>query len=335
MKIRNPKQSRLRLRISPMQRTPESDSDQQESSSPCPESPPTSKGRSFKLSKCSVASLDLAETMKRRSARHQNRLKNAAMQMAIKLIYKYRCRVESELFDKCSSDEFASLVYLCPDYHKAVKPALDIFVKDSLDLQRLNRWEYMIAHGVYNEEEELEILRLFHHQNIDPVKFAFDLKSVLNCDYPKVNTFKIWGVKDSGKSLIAMSIADPFIASYSSNHGSENEFFLSNFVNKSVILCEELYVTQATCEDFKSILGGNFIDISKKHVDKQILSRTPIILTSNYNSFGRGHLSNIDEQALQGRCIVYNFSSEFKPNCMINPSSLFHFLYLATNQDIL
>lgn len=255
--------------------------------------------------------------------------------MSTKLVFKYKCRTESELIDKCTSDEFASLVYLCSDYHKALKPALDLYIKDSLDIQRKNRWEYMLSHAVYNEEEELELLRLFHTQNIDPVQFALDLKKVLNCEMPKVNTFKIWGVKDSGKSLIAMSIVDPFITSYSSNHGSENEFFLSSYVNKSIICCEELYVTQATCEDFKSILGGNFIDVSKKHVDKQILSRTPIVLTSNFNSFGRGHLSNVDEQALQSRCIVYNFSYPFKPACIIKPASFFHFMFLATNQDVL
>nr|QTE04002.1 MAG: hypothetical protein [Motacilla densovirus] len=336
MKPKTKKQSQLRLRILPTQPMPESDSESALTSLRSVENPPMSRRRSFKLSSSCAGNLDLAETMKRRSQRHQNRVKNAATQTAINYIYKYAARSISELFDKCSAEEFAAIVYCSPsDYHRSIQPALDLFIKDSLELQRKNRWEYMLSFAAYNEEQEREILRLFTVQQIDPVYFAMCLKSVLTCELPKKNAIKIYGAANSGKSLIAQLIASCFICSYANNHGSENEFFLSNMLNKALILCEELFVTPATCEDFKSILGGANIDISKKFNEKQILSRTPVIITSNYSLFGRGHLSHVDETALQLRCFSFCFNHIFAPNCQITAPAFYHFLWLCDNQDLL
>lgn len=257
------------------------------------------------------------------------------MQTAIKLIYKYKARSISELFDKCSSDEFANLVYQCSNYHKMIMPALELFIKDSLELQRRNRWEYMLSHANYSLDEEEELLRLFTVQRINPIEFANALKTVLNCEKPKKNCIRLIGAPNSGKTLIGQLIASCFITCYANNHGSENEFFMSNFLNKALILCEELYVTQATCEDFKSILGGANIDISKKYSEKQILSRTPVLITSNFELFGRGHLNNTDENALITRCFTFRFTSAFVPRITITAPSMYHFLWLCVNQDML
>lgn len=257
------------------------------------------------------------------------------MPLAINLVYKYGARTISELYDKCTQDEFASLIYECADYTKSLTRALELFIKDSLELQRRNRWEYFLSCSDDNLDEEQEILRLFNVQGIDPVIFANDLRSVLLCEHPKINCLKIYGVPNSGKSMLAQLIVSSFITCYANNHGSENEFFLSNFLNKSIILCEELYVTVATAEDFKSILGGALIDISKKHKEKQLLQRTPVIITSNYKNFGRGHLSKIDENALTNRCREYYFRFPFKPNVTITAPSLAHFMFIACNQDMI
>lgn len=335
MKIRNAKQSQLRLAISPTPKTPESDWEEPPTLSQCPESPAMSGGRSFKLSSSCAGNLDLDVTMTMRSARHQSRIRNAGMQIAIKLIYKYRARSISELFDKCTADEFSTLIYQCANYQKVIIPALELFVKDSLEIQRRDRWSYMLSFAKFNYDEEKELLNLLIKQHINPVEFAKNLKSVFMCSQDKINCVRLYGVANSGKSLIFQLLSSCFITCYANNHGSENEFYMSNFLNKSLILCEELYVTQATCEDFKSILGGANIDIAKKYSEKQILSRTPVLITSNFELFGRGHLSPIDENALQSRCISYKFSSSFTPKVHITAPSMFHFLWLCENQDIL
>lgn len=335
MKIRNQKQSRLRLAISPTRRMHETDSESASPSLPSPVSHRTSAGMNFKLSSTCAGNLDLERTMMTRSSRHQSRTKNAVMRQAVKLIFKYKARSISELFDKCTSDEFASLVYNSPSYQKSIVPALELYIKDSLELQRRNRWDYMLSHAKYNAEEEAEILRLFRVQRIDPLDFAFKLKQVLNCEKPKINAIRLYGTSNSGKTLLAQLICSCFITCYANNHGSENEFFLSNFLNKSIVLCEELYVTQATSEDFKSILGGASIDIAKKYSEKQILSRTPVIVTSNFELFGRGHLNSVDEQALRLRCHSFRFVTSYAPKVQITAPSMFHFLWLCEHQDIL
>lgn len=272
----------------------------------------------------------------KRSLRHRQNLKNAGIQAAINLIYKYRSRSISELYDQCNSDEWAELIYCANNnFNTAIATAFELYVKDSLELQRRDRWEYLLSFADYDYDQETELLSLFASQSIDPVNFARDLKSVLQCEHNKVNTLKMYGVPNSGKSLIAQLIVQPFISCYMNNHGSENEFFLSNMLNKTLVLCEELFVTPATCEDFKSILGGAKIDIDKKFRDKQILSRTPIIITSNYYKFGRGHLNNVDERALQSRCHIYYFSFEYTPCIKIDLPAFAHFLLCASNQDIM
>lgn len=256
------------------------------------------------------------------------------MRLIIGLIYKYHARSVSELFDKCTADEFASIVY-CGKYMDNANLALELYVKDSLELQRKNRWEYFLSFQKYMPEQEFELIRLFNVQCVDIVLFFSCLKQVLNCTWPKINCFKIQGIPNSGKTLIAQLICKCFITCYANNHGSENEFFLSNFLNKAVILCEELYVTQATCEDFKQILGGCPIDIDKKFQNKQIWMRTPMIVTSNYQKFGRGHLSHMDETALQLRCFTFDFNYSFAPKLMIELPAIAHLAWLADNQDML
>lgn len=171
--------------------------------------------------------------------------------------------------------------------------------------------------------------KIFHLNGIDPAEFAMNLHAVLNKTQNKMNTLRIVGQSETGKSLIANCIVFPFITCYMNNHSSENEFYLSNMLNKAIILCEELYVTIATAEDLKSVLGGQPLDTSKKHQEKQLLCRTPVIITSNHERFGRGHLPPIDENALAIRCFTYRFNIPIKPEIQIEWQQLY--LYLSAH----
>lgn len=175
-------------------------------------------------------------------------------------------------------------------------------------------------------QQQEEFAKIFKINNIDPKFFSHCLKAILNKENNKINCMRFIGSPNSGKTLIANCIVEPFIACYNNNHGSENEFYLSNFLNKSIILCEELYITIATAEDMKSVLGGQNIDIAKKFNEKQLLSRTPVIITSNYDRFGRGHLSPIDENALSLRCYTFRFTTEIKPLCQLDSNQFYLFM---------
>lgn len=330
---------RLRLVTMPTCPMPERNWEKRPSGSRFPDSHPRSRPASFKLSSNCGPSLDLAATLSTMSQKRQTKFgskqNGKSMQTIINLVYKYRARSISELYDKCSADEFSDVLWASKDYIKETNCVLELFVKDNLELQRRNRWEYFLSFQKYCAVEEAELIKIFAYQNIDIVYFANCLKDILMCTDPKINCLKLYGCPNSCKSLIAQLICSLFICCYCNNHGSENEFYFSNFLNKSIVLCEELYVTQATCEDFKQILGGAPIDVDKKFHCKQVLTRTPIIVTSNFMKYGRGHLSNIDENALSLRSHVFEFNSEYKPECIISAPSLAHLMYLAVNQDIL
>lgn len=171
-----------------------------------------------------------------------------------------------------------------------------------------------------------EFDKIFEINNIDRHEFCTALKAVLEKTHEKVNSFRLVGLPNSCKTLISNCIVEPFITCRMNNHGSENEFYLSNMLNKSIIQCEELYVTIATAEDLKSVLGGQPIDIAKKFNEKQMLSRTPVIITSNYTRFGRGHLPPTDENALAIRCYSYIMNYAYKPFCKLEWQQFYLYL---------
>lgn len=202
----------------------------------------------------------------------------------------------------------------------------------NLDLQRVDMFKYACMYALSENSDPVafaEFDKIFNLNNINISYFVKCLKSVLNKTERKINAMRLIGVPNSGKTLLANCICEPFITCYNNNHGSENEFYLSNMLNKSIILCEELYVTVATAEDFKSVLGGQPIDIAKKFSEKQLLSRTPVIITSNYDRLGRGHLSQTDENALRLRCFTFDFNLPFQP--AIKLTSCQFYLYILSH----
>ncbi|KAJ4443632.1 hypothetical protein ANN_05306 [Periplaneta americana] len=80
--------------------------------------------------------------------------------------------------------------------------------------------------------------------------------SVLNCEETKINCLFFLGPSNSGKSFIAQDIAHHFITGYVTCANSLSEFTYENFLNKSLILLEEPFLTDGTCDDMKNILAG-------------------------------------------------------------------------------
>lgn len=235
----------------------------------------------------------------------------------------------SELFDKCSLSEWEALTRF-NQYHDLIKTAIELRSKELLDLQRDNMLQYvrdLISNVTPDPDQATAFAEIFERNRVDPKIFAQDLaKLLLKTEY-KINGLRIWGVPNSCKTLIANCISAPFVCCYMNNHGSENEFFLSNMLNKAIIHCEELYVTPATAEDLKCVLAGQPMDVAKKFSEKQLLSRTPVLITSNHEHFGRNHLPPIDEQALVLRCFNYHFVSTYKPSVTLTWQQFYCYLF--------
>lgn len=215
------------------------------------------------------------------------------------------------------------------NHSELLSTALSINIKKYLTVQRKNLWQYALNEAQKvepNFEQIAEIQEIFVLNNVDASVFCSQLIDFLTCSEIKINGFRIIGAPNSGKTLIANCITAPFITCHLNNHGSENEFYLSNLLNKSIGLCEELFITPATCEDFKSILGGQPIDVAKKFNEKQLLQRTPIVVTSNYDLFGRGYLTSTDEHALSLRCFNFKFNTKISPSTTIEWQQFYHFM---------
>lgn len=246
----------------------------------------------------------------------------------LQILKRTASRSTSELFDKCTTTEWREIVHI-PGYHELIRASIELFTKELIDLQRADMVKFafdLITVEKICALQQREFKTIFDLNNIDIQEFCKSVISVLNKTEFKKNTLRLVGVPNSCKTLIANCICEPFICCYNNNHGSENEFYLSNMLNKSIVLCEELYITIATCEDFKSILGGQVIDIAKKYNEKQMLCRTPMVITTNHKLFGRGHLGGVDESALRIRCYNYNFISAYTPIIKLDSANFYHFI---------
>lgn len=221
------------------------------------------------------------------------------------------------------------------NYHALIKTAIEIYKKQLLDIQRADLYAYAVNNAKKHPIDPLqfnELKTIFAVNRIDPRKFASNLKFILDKTDPKINTLRLIGVPNSCKTLIANCIIDPFVACRGNNHGSENEFYLSGYLCVSVVKIDELYITIATCEDMKSILGGEPIDIAKKFNDKQLMCRTPFFLTNNQRRLGRGHLPAGDEAALDLRCIIFNMPTTYRPTVRINSVQFYLFIDYHLNK---
>lgn len=248
--------------------------------------------------------------------------------MLVSLLEKYSARSTSELYDKCAFHEWQEICQIY-DYHRLIDVALELYIKYHLDIQRKGMFKYATSKALMepiDPVQQNEFAKIFHLNGINPTSFSKCFVEVLNKTNYKVNYIRLIGVSDSCKTLIANCMSAPFISCRKNNHGSEGEFFYANLLNQAWSKIEELWVTQATAEDLKSILAGEPIDINKKKRNMQLLSRTPGVITSNYAQFGRGHLPAVDEEALSLRCHTFIFTAKYKPICHLNSNQFYLFI---------
>ena len=174
--------------------------------------------------------------------------------------------------------------------------------------------------------------QLFENNNINLRLFLKDLFTVLNKKHFKKNTFRIWGVPDSGKSMILRAIANQYYANIQGVSGCASDFYFADMVRKSLILLEELWVIPTTCDDFKSLLSGYSFQVAVKHSNRrETIERTPVLVTGNHDTYGKGYLDSTDEDALQRRTFSYYFSAEF--HCPVELNDPVICRYLLYNYD--
>lgn len=220
---------------------------------------------------------------------------------------------QSELMDKSSPEEWFH-IFTSAKTKKQVDDAFDlgrsIVDKYFLTAQRENRWNWLMQFAKHEPEQYKLFDAIFDAHGINKHQFAVDVYEWLMCVNYKKNALFLHGPPNTGKTLIARLLTNIFMTGNMNLKGVTSDFYYEVLINKAVAVMEELWVIPLVVDDFKSILGGIDIDINKKHVSMQRLSRIPVIITCNHSRLGRGFLQNVDEEALQNRCYKYNFSHD-------------------------
>lgn len=246
----------------------------------------------------------------------------------INVLEKYNIKCYSEFFDKCNFNEFC-LIKELKDYKMSIDFHINLRNKYYLDIQRKDRWYFLLNYKINspNFDACAELNKMFKVNNINKDEFRESLKMILNCIHPKINTLWLYGSPNSGKTMLARFICDDFLCAYLTTQGQDSDFYYANMLNKSLVLGEELLCLPRNAEDFKSIFGGCEIDVNKKYAEnKERLSRTPMIITSNHKLAGRGYLQHVDECAINRRCAYFCFSQPFTPSVKITKSDFVYFL---------
>lgn len=270
----------------------------------------------------------LSET---RARVNQKLLKNPGLlKTIIQLMMRHLTVNKQELKDKCTPEEWFNIYST-----GTLKQIDDTFVKASeivskylLNVQRNNRWKWMIQFAkadvkLYNFFDDL-----FKRNGIVPSVFAKTVFKWMTCVDNKINTLYFHGPPNTCKTLIARMLTNVFLCGNMNLKGVTSDFYYEPLLDKSIGVLEELWVMKNVVDDFKSILGGIVMDINKKHNTMQKLRRTPIIVTSNHETLGRGFLNPIDECALQNRCYKFKFDHVVIPPDNVSCEAFFDWLLI-------
>ncbi|CAI9727457.1 nonstructural [Octopus vulgaris] len=126
-------------------------------------------------------------------------------------------------------------------------------------------------------------LKIFHSilmtQEIDESTFVNNVWYLLNKKLPKCNLLVLRGLPNTGKSMVARSIAELF--THVSTIQGTSSFPFQNLLNVEIGLIEEPNFTLETLQTFKKLAEGTDTEVSVKYKPDQIVHRTPLIITSN------------------------------------------------------
>lgn len=152
--------------------------------------------------------------------------------------------------------------------------------------------------------------KIMEHNSISPREFVERVQSIVDKEYPKINTLLLLGPPNAGKTLIANSIVRSCIyyispQSFEGTKGFEFEAFL----NARIALVNEPRITDKTIETMKNIFEGQPVNIDIKYKPSQEGSRCPCICTSNQNLCFYTTARTVNHQALVARCFTFDFAN--------------------------
>ncbi len=160
-----------------------------------------------------------------------------------------------------------------------------------------------------NKINEKWIEDLFKINNINFSQFMCEFIAVKNKDLPKRNTLVLLGIPNSGKSLLASMLTEPFNPTIINRQGENSVFYFQNLLHASLVLMEEPTIGPHNANTFKTLLGGEKYSTDVKNGVKQTIQRKPFVITSNEGELGES-CTQIDKGALQIRSFIHKFSKQ-------------------------
>lgn len=219
----------------------------------------------------------------------------------------------------------------------------NIKLKDFYDIYKVEGCNPMFSAGYkefkdvyYNLEDSTEILNeLLLYQfdsDTDIIKiFLKDLKSIVDREIPKMNTFCLYGPPSSGKNFFIDTLLNVCmnVAQFGSIINRNHKFAYQEAENRRLIYWNEPNYESAEIEQLKTICGGDNYTIQIKCKGDASVWATPVIVTTNNN------LSIMYDLAFKDRVKTYKWNTaSYLKNYKLKPHPL-SFFELLIKHNIL
>lgn len=167
---------------------------------------------------------------------------------------------------------------------------------------------------MYEPSPDNIITKVITHQGYDPEFFCVHLAKWAGLDMCKRNTFALWGVPDTGKTLIhtSLKLVCPIVGCVNKN----NDNFPFNMVQNCLMISwEEGLMKKAIVEQAKELMGNEPCDVDRKGCDSVTVQPTPFFMSTNTDTTivdDGNALSTAHRHALRQRMVQYKFTSPFQ-----------------------
>lgn len=144
-------------------------------------------------------------------------------------------------------------------------------------LARSSQYYYTVA-------ESLEIIEqlLQYQYGADIGPFIVRLLEITECILPKRNSIAIVGSPNSGKSWFFDMVSSFYInIGYVGNFNRHNVFPMNDCINKRLLIWNEPNIESSAHDTVKMLTGGDPCAANIKYQSNCVISRTPVIFTSN------------------------------------------------------
>lgn len=139
-------------------------------------------------------------------------------------------------------------------------------------------------------------------QRIDPLRFLISAYLVLTMKMPKKNTLYLCGRSNAGKTYFTNALLP--LRHHIGSHITSKDFAFQECLTRPVILISELNIaTTETAEQYKQVLAGETIFVNVKNRNAEILTRKPVILTTNQPIWR--HIPQ-ERDAFRNRCFIFD-----------------------------